>query len=35
MKQTKGFFGDVKNVWTVAKNASRESNAAAYRDRNE
>lgn len=32
-KQTKGFFGRRKNVWTVAKNALDKSLNYAYRDR--
>lgn len=33
LKQTKGYFGRRKNVWTVAKNALDNSMAYAYRDR--
>jgi large subunit ribosomal protein L20 len=32
-KQTKGYFGRRKNVWTVAKNALDNSMAYAYTDR--
>jgi large subunit ribosomal protein L20 len=32
-KQTKGFFGRRKNVWTVAKNAVEKAMLYAYRDR--
>jgi len=33
MKQTKGYFGARKNVWTVAKNAYEKGLQYAYRDR--
>ncbi len=33
MKQTKGYFGARKNVWTVAKNAYEKGLTYAYRDR--
>ncbi len=33
MKQTKGYFGARKNVWTVAKNALEKGLLYAYRDR--
>lgn len=33
LKQTKGYFGGRKNVWTVAKNAYENSMLYAYRDR--
>ena len=33
LKQTKGYFGRRKNVWTVAKNALDNSMAYAYTDR--
>jgi large subunit ribosomal protein L20 len=33
LKQTKGYFGSRKNVWTVAKNAYENSMVYAYRDR--
>lgn len=33
MKQTKGYFGARKNVWTVAKNAYEKGLSYAYRDR--
>ena len=33
MKQTKGYFGARKNVWTVAKNAYDKGLTYAYRDR--
>ena len=33
LKQTKGYFGARKNVWTVAKNAYEKGLAYAYRDR--
>ncbi len=33
MKQTKGYFGRRKNVWTVAKNAIDKAQQYAYRDR--
>jgi large subunit ribosomal protein L20 len=33
MKQTKGYFGARKNVWTVAKNAYEKALTYAYRDR--
>ncbi|MCL2327248.1 MAG: 50S ribosomal protein L20 [Bacteroidetes bacterium] len=33
MKQTKGYFGDRKNVYTVAKNALEKGLLYAYRDR--
>jgi large subunit ribosomal protein L20 len=33
LKQTKGYFGRRKNVWTVAKNALDRGLAYAYRDR--
>ena len=33
MKQTKGYFGVRKNVWTVAKNAYEKGLTYAYRDR--
>ena len=33
LKQTKGYFGRRKNVWTVAKNALDKGLAYAYRDR--
>ena len=33
MKQTKGYFGARKNVWTVAKNAWEKGLTYAYRDR--
>ena len=33
MKQTKGYFGARKNVWTVAKNAFEKALTYAYRDR--
>ena len=32
-KQTKGYFGRRKNVWTVAKNAYEKGQVYAYRDR--
>jgi len=32
-KQTKGYFGARKNVWTVAKNALEKGLVYAYRDR--
>ena len=32
-KQTKGYFGRRKNVWTVAKNAVEKALLYAYRDR--
>ena len=32
-KQTKGYFGRRKNVWTVAKNALDKALSYAYRDR--
>ncbi|MFP4663612.1 MAG: 50S ribosomal protein L20 [Bacteroidales bacterium] len=33
LKQTKGYFGARKNVWTVAKNAYEKGLSYAYRDR--
>lgn len=33
MKETKGYFGARKNVWTVAKNAREKALQYAYRDR--
>ena len=33
LKQTKGYFGARKNVWTVAKNAYENGLTYAYRDR--
>ena len=33
MKQTKGYFGRRKNVWTVSKNAYEKCLSYAYRDR--
>lgn len=33
LKQTKGFFGSRKNVWTVAKNTLEKGLTYAYRDR--
>jgi large subunit ribosomal protein L20 len=33
MKQTKGYFGARKNVWTVAKNAYEKGLTYAFRDR--
>ncbi|MFW5804888.1 MAG: 50S ribosomal protein L20 [Bacteroidales bacterium] len=33
LKQTKGYFGAKKNVWSVAKNAYEKSLTYAYRDR--
>ncbi len=33
LKQTKGYFGRRKNVWTVAKNALEKGLQYAYRDR--
>eukprot|EP01155_Anaeramoeba_flamelloides_P042796 Anaeramoba_flamelloidesc36570_g2_i1.p2 GENE.c36570_g2_i1~~c36570_g2_i1.p2 ORF type:complete len:118 (+),score=6.37 c36570_g2_i1:1162-1515(+) len=33
LKQTKGYFGRRKNVWTVAKNAYEKGMTYAYRDR--
>ena len=33
LKQTKGYFGRRKNVWTVAKNAHEKALSYAYRDR--
>ena len=33
LKQTKGFFGRRKNVWTVAKNALEKGLQYSYRDR--
>ena len=33
LKQTKGYFGRRKNVWTVAKNALDKALSYAYRDR--
>lgn len=33
LKQTKGYFGARKNVWTVAKNAHEKALQYAYRDR--
>lgn len=33
LKQTKGYFGRKKNVWTVAKNAHEKALQYAYRDR--
>lgn len=33
LKQTKGFFGSRKNVWTVAKNTLEKGMLYAYRDR--
>ncbi|GAB4284812.1 MAG: 50S ribosomal protein L20 [Marinilabiliales bacterium] len=33
MKETKGYFGRRKNVWTVAKNAYEKGLQYAYRDR--
>jgi large subunit ribosomal protein L20 len=33
MKQTKGYFGRRKNVWTVSKNAFEKGLTYAYRDR--
>jgi large subunit ribosomal protein L20 len=33
MKQTKGYFGRRKNVWTVSKNAFEKGLTNAYRDR--
>lgn len=33
LKETKGYFGSRKNVWTVAKNAYEKGLQYAYRDR--
>ncbi|PLX16489.1 MAG: 50S ribosomal protein L20 [Salinivirgaceae bacterium] len=33
LKETKGYFGARKNVWTVAKNAHEKGLSYAYRDR--
>ena len=33
LKETKGYFGRRKNVWTVAKNAYEKGLSYAYRDR--
>lgn len=33
LKETKGYFGSRKNVWTVAKNAYEKGLGYAYRDR--
>ena len=33
LKETKGYFGSRKNVWTVAKNAYEKGLSYAYRDR--
>lgn len=33
MKETKGYFGRRKNVWTVSKNAYEKGLSYAYRDR--
>ncbi|MEA1874795.1 MAG: 50S ribosomal protein L20 [Bacteroidota bacterium] len=33
LKQTKGYFGARKNVWTVAKNSYEKALCYAYRDR--
>ena len=33
LKETKGYFGSRKNVWTVAKNAYEKGLEYAYRDR--
>ena len=33
LKQTKGYFGRRKNVWTVAKNSHERAMQYAYRDR--
>jgi large subunit ribosomal protein L20 len=33
LKETKGYFGARKNVWTVAKNAHEKALQYAYRDR--
>lgn len=33
LKQTRGYFGRRKNVWTVAKNAYEKGLSYAYRDR--
>lgn len=33
LKQTKGYFGSRKNVWTVAKNSLEKGLGYAYRDR--
>ncbi len=33
LKQTKGYFGARKNVWTIAKNAHEKALQYAYRDR--
>ena len=33
LKQTKGYFGRRKNVWTIAKNAVEKGLQYAYRDR--
>ncbi|MDO5036481.1 MAG: 50S ribosomal protein L20 [Porphyromonas sp.] len=33
LKQTRGYFGARKNVWTVAKNAHEKGLTYAYRDR--
>lgn len=33
LKQTKGYFGSRKNVWTVAKNTYEKGQQYAYRDR--
>jgi large subunit ribosomal protein L20 len=33
LKQTKGYFGSRKNVWTVAKNTLEKGLGYAYRDR--
>ncbi|MFA4851480.1 MAG: 50S ribosomal protein L20 [Bacteroidales bacterium] len=33
LKQTKGYFGSRKNVWTVAKNTWEKGQQYAYRDR--
>ncbi|MEA2041170.1 MAG: 50S ribosomal protein L20 [Bacteroidota bacterium] len=33
LKKTKGYFGERKNVWTVAKNTYEKGQTYAYRDR--
>ncbi len=33
LKETRGYFGRRKNVWTVAKNANEKAMQYAYRDR--
>ena len=33
LKQTRGYFGSGKNVWTVAKNIYEKGQQYAYRDR--